>query len=472
MPIEVTIEALGSGGDGIARHDGAKLFVPGVLPGERVRIAPADRGDHAELVERLSEAPGRQAPPCRHFGVCGGCVAQHMAGGIYGEWKRAMIRDALVHQGFRNVPISPSIASPPASRRRVRLAVGRTRGKPGAAPDIGFRRRASHGVAAIEHCAVMLPELDALIAPLGRLAAAIGSGVSDISLTAAAEGRELVLHGLDGAPDLAMREALAEFTHAEGIQRLSVEYRETPGGGRGGARARGRVGGRKRGGGRGGGGGQKCASAPVLETIAQPGAVRAHFGTVAVDLPPGAFLQPTASGEAAIQRLVRDGLVLGEAAPDVSHPAGGKGGGGGARVADLYSGLGGIGFALASRHQVVMYEGNRAMAEAASRAAGTTGRNVAAESRDLARRPLAPGELNRFDAAIFDPPRAGARALAEALAASQVPLVAAVSCNPATFARDARILVEGGYRLEALTPIDQFLWSRHVELVALFRRAP
>ncbi len=446
MQIEVTIEALGAGGDGIASHDGAKLFVPGALPGERVRVAPAAKGDHAELIERLSEAPGRQTPPCDYFGTCGGCVAQHMAGEVHGEWKRAMIREALAHRGLTDVPIGPAIASPPASRRRLRLAVAAPRGK--AMPDIGFRRRASHRIAAIERCAVMLPELEALLAPLRRLVAEIGGGVGEISLTAAAEGRDVILHGLDGAPDLVMREALANFTHAENIQRLSVEYREAAGGGRKRGRARNRK------------------TAPVVETIAQPGAVRARFAGVAVDLPPGAFLQPTAAGEAAIQGLVCDGLALDEPVPG----DGTGGGGGGARVADLYAGLGGIGFALAPHHQVVMYEGNGAMAEAARKAAGAAGRNVTAEARDLARRPLAPAELNRFDAAIFDPPRAGARALAEALAASQVPRIAAVSCNPATFARDARILVDGGYRLVALTPVDQFLWSRHVELVSIFRR--
>ncbi len=174
-------------------------------------------------------------------------------------------------------------------------------------------------------------------------------------------------------------------------------------------------------------------------------------------LPLGAFLQATAAGEAAIGRLVQAGLDFGT--------------GSRAHIADLYSGIGGIGFGLAAAgHRVVMFEGGAAMAEAAAAAARAAGLAVSATARDLARRPLSVAELRPYDAVIFDPPRAGARAQAETLAASGVARIAAVSCNPASFARDALILNDGGYRLMMLTPIDQFLWSSHVELVAVFQR--
>ncbi len=463
MSIEVTIEALGAGGDGIAHHDGAKLFIPDALPGERVLVTPSIRGGHAELVKRLSEATGREVPPCNHFGTCGGCVAQHMTGKTYSEWKCAIISKAMAHHGFRNVPVEPAITSPPASRRRVRLGVTQPGIKFRALPEIGFRYRFSHRIAAIEHCTVMLPELEDLLAPLGRLVAGIGDGVEELSLTAAPEGRDVIFHGLVTAPNLAMREALAEFAHAENIERISVEYRKSASGS-----------GRKR----GQGGRRNRNAAPLLETIAQLGAVRAHFGAVSVDLPLGAFLQPTAAGESAIQRLVLNGLALDNVSSGESA-RGGADSGTGLRVADCYSGLGSIGFAIAtgsgpgpSHHQVVMYEGDQRMAKATRKAADAAAHNVVTEARDLVRRPLTPAELNRFDAVIFDPPRAGARALAEALSASKVRRVIAVSCNPATFARDARILTNAGYRSARRTPVDQFLWSRHVELVAVFRRLP
>jgi len=176
-----------------------------------------------------------------------------------------------------------------------------------------------------------------------------------------------------------------------------------------------------------------------------------------VALPPGAFLQATAFGEAAIGRQVLAGLELAGARR--------------VHAADLYAGIGAIGFGLAvAGHRVAMFEGDAAMAAAGAAAARAAGIQVSAEVRDLARRPLSVAELKPFDAVVFDPPRSGARAQAEMLAASGVARIAAISCNPASFARDARILIDGGYRLSALTPIDQFLWSSHVELVAIFQR--
>ena len=343
--------------------------------------------------------------------------------------------------------MAPLITSPPASRRRARFAVARRQGRRNSAVTLGFRRRGSDEIVAIESCAVLLPALEALLKPLRDLAAEIG--MTEISLTQAHQGIDVILHGLDAPPTLAVREMLAAFAHAHGIQRLSAESPAPERGGKG-------AGKRKR-----------RQRATVLETIVQPSAVRACFAGVWVDFPPGAFLQPTAAGETAIQRLVCDGLALKELATGKRA----------VRIADLYAGLGGIGFALASdgaagktRRQVAMFEGSAAMVGAARAAARQAGLLVTAEERDLARRPLSVAELKAYDAVIFDPPRAGAREQAEALAASGVARIAAVSCNAASFARDARILTEGGYRMQVLTPVDQFLWSSHVELVAIFRR--
>ncbi|MDA0231783.1 MAG: TRAM domain-containing protein [Proteobacteria bacterium] len=455
MQCELTIEALGTGGDGVAWHDGVKLFVPGALPGERVRVEleqAAPGATRARLLERLTDSHYRATPACEYFGDCGGCVAQHMAAKPYGDWKIDVIRDALAHRGLTEVAIAPLITSPPASRRRVRFAVTRRHGAPEGGVALGFRRRGSDEIIAIERCAVLLPALEALLQPLRGLAAKLG--MAEISLTQAHQGTDAILHGLDAPPALRMREMLAAFADSHGIQRLSVE---SPPADRGGKGAAGRSAGKRK----------RRQGAQVLETIAQSSVVRVCFAGAWVDFPHGAFLQPTAAGEAAIQRLVRDGLGLAELT------AGKRA----VQIADLYAGLGGIGFALATsggaaapRCQVAMFEGDAAMVGAARTAAGQADLMVTAEERDLARRPLSVAELKAYDAVIFDPPRAGAREQAEALAASGVARIAAVSCNAASFARDARILIDGGYRMQMLTPIDQFLWSSHVELVAIFER--
>lgn len=463
MQCEINIEALGAGGDGIGQHDGVTVFIAGALPGERVRaeLGPlASGGYHARLLERLSDSAARTIPPCEYFGICGGCVAQHMAHAPYVAWKLESLTDALAHRGLGDIAPAPLIACPPASRRRARLALSYSGVKGKSGPALGFRQRGSSEVVDIAHCAILLPELVALLAPLRHLAARIPGGLSEASLTRAPVGCDVILHGLAALPDLALREDLAAFIQHHGIARLSVESRaggwqvaadRSAKGGR--RKSRGKI--RKRG--RNRGQGRERAGAGLLEVIAQPGVVQAQFGAAAVALPPGAFLQATAFGEAAIGRQVLAGLELAGARR--------------AHVADLYAGIGAIGFGLAvAGHRVAMFEGDAAMAAAGAAAARAAGIQVSAEVRDLARRPLSVAELKPFDAVVFDPPRSGARAQAEMLAASGVARIAAISCNPASFARDARILIDGGYRLSALTPIDQFLWSSHVELVAIFQR--
>jgi 23S rRNA (uracil1939-C5)-methyltransferase len=418
--VETTIERLGGRGDGVALLYEGPLYVPYALPGERVRArigAPRGEGWVGRAEAILAPAPARVAPACRHFTVCGGCALQHLTPPEYRRFKREQIVSALTHRGFADATVAEPLVSPPASRRRASVAVRRT----AEGCVIGFHEPAGTRIVPIAECPVTAPAiidlLPALAACLERCLPASGSATVAIALL----GRDLdVVIDAAGAPDLAAREALAGFAAERDLARLSW----------------------------------RTASDAAPEPIAQRRPVRAEFGGVPVALPPGAFLQATADGERAIVDAVRAAL-----------PADG-------RVVDLYAGCGTIGLALAEQgravHAVELDQAALGALAAAARAARLA---VTTERRDLARQPLGPDALGGFAAALFDPPRAGAPAQAAALAGSAVPTVVAVSCHPGTFARDARILVDGGYQLEAVQPIDQFLWSAHVELVAVFRRA-
>jgi 23S rRNA (uracil1939-C5)-methyltransferase len=285
---------------------------------------------------------------------------------------------------------------------------------------LGYHARASHDLVAIEVCPVLVPPIVALLAPLGTASLRIlerGERATFV-ITETETGIDLVVD-MDRSPSLAAREVLAAFAEDHDLARVSWRRRD------------------------------------ITEPIAWRRPALLNFAGVAVDLPPGAFIQASAVGEAAIRDAVIDEIEIAD------------------RIADLYAGCGTLSFPLAQVAQVWAVEGDAAMVaaiNAAARAAGFSHR-IVAECRDLARRPLVPEELDRFAAVVFDPPRAGARKQAEALAESAVPRVVAVSCDPGTFARDGRILLDGGYRLESVTPIDQFLWSAAVELVAVFRRS-
>ncbi len=415
--VELAIESIGALGDGVAHHNGDAIFLPFTAPGDRL-IARRIDATHARAIEWRAYGPDRQAPPCPHFGVCGGCALQHLSDAAYATWKTGLARQALERRGFRDVKLAALVRTPPGSRRRaefVGLRLGRT-------VALGFHARASRDVVAIETCLVLAPALVALLAPLKALLADILAAGErlDVHATLTESGIDVVMTAAR-ALDLGERERLAAFAHEVGLARLS--WRPGP----------------------------RQPADPV--TLAAP--PRITFGDVSVDLPPGAFLQASAAGEMAIV-----GEVLAAA-------------GGCRRVADLYSGCGALSFALARTARVHAFERERAMVDALNAAAGRARLRgqVTAETRDLARRPLSPDELAAFDALVFDPPREGARAQAETIARSRVPLVVGVSCDPGTFARDARILVEGGYRLEKLVPIDQFLWSPHLELVGVFERS-
>jgi 23S rRNA (uracil1939-C5)-methyltransferase len=417
---EVVIEAIGARGDGVARRGGARVFVPLTLPGDRLRVRIVGRrGDGlvAEPVERREEAP-RATPPCPHFGACGGCQLQHVPVAQYRAWKREQVAAALAKHGLHDVPVEPLESTPPGTRRRARFAFARR----GAALRLGFRERSGHRVIALSTCPVLVPELVALLGPLRALLARLelARPGGEVEVTLSATGLDLQIMAAD-LPVLGDRETLAAFADGHDLARIS------------------------------------WAPGPDVEAepIVQRRAPSVMFHEVRVDLPPGAFLQATTPAEAAILGAVLKAI---DQAP---------------RVADLFAGCGTIGLPLAAAGRTVhAVETEAAMLEAlrqAARRAGFGGR-VTTERRDLQRVPLAGAELGAFDAVVLDPPRGGARAQAAALAASDVPRVAMVSCNPATFARDARLLVDGGHRCLWVRPVDAFLWSSRIELVAAFAR--
>ena len=417
----LTISSVGARGDGVAEHGGQKLYVPLTAPGDRVRARLGEKrgeGRAAELVEVL-EKGARAPPPCPHFGRCGGCALQHLAAAAYVEAKEAQVRAALRQHALGSVVAEPLIRIPPGTRRRARFAVERPRG--GGPAVVGFNARASHRIVDLDSCLVLDPALvrlaEALRAAAGTLWPKGAKGAA--TATVAETGIELLLDLAD-APDLAGLEALAAFAAGQDLDRLAWR---APG-----------------------------VSEPVPAAIKRNPFVL--LSGVAVELPPDAFLQASAEAEAALVAEVLGG------APQ------------GAPIADLHAGLGTFSLALIRQGSTVhAVDGARAAIATLDAAARRSGlHRLTTECRDLEARPLLAEELKRFEAVVFDPPRAGAAAQAAEIARSRVVRVVAVSCNPASFARDARLLVEGGFRLERVQPIDQFVWSPHVELVARFAR--
>jgi 23S rRNA (uracil1939-C5)-methyltransferase len=411
--IEVEIESLGARGDGIAAHRAGKLFVPFALPGERVRVRAVGE-DRAAIVERLSDNPQRIAPPCRHFGTCGGCALQHLGADAYADWKVAQLRAALAPRGLGDVTLAPLVRVAPKTRRRAEFASRRTKGQ----VQLGFHARLSHDIVDMAECHVLAPAIVALVAPLRALMQSLASiAWADLMVTQTDTGIDLLLT-LSAAPDRAAQAALIAFADAHDLARVSW---------------------------------RKSASPELIVERRKP---QIRFGGVAVDLPAGAFLQAAPEAEAALVGAVTH--AVGKAK----------------RVIDLYAGCGTFTLPLAHKAQIHAIEGAADLTQALDAAArrGGVGPRVRVERRDLNRRPLLPEELREANAIVFDPPREGAREQAAYLAQSGVKTIVGVSCNPATFARDARTLVDGGYTLEQVTPVDQFLWTPHLELVGVFRR--
>ncbi|HYL33320.1 MAG TPA: class I SAM-dependent RNA methyltransferase [Stellaceae bacterium] len=413
--VELTIDSVGVRGDGVAHHDGKPVYVPFTAPGDRVRVRlSGGKGEQRGDIVDLLTAGDRATPVCAHFGSCGGCALQHLLAEAYAAAKLDWLRGALAQHGFADVAMAPLRRLAPGTRRRARLALARN-----GQTVAGFHGRMSHAIVDMRECHVLHPALVALVEPLRRLAAEIlpPHGTAGAALTLGDAGVDVLLE-LPKAPALDGLESLARFAAEHDLARLSWR------------------------------------AGKVAAPVAQRRPVRAIFAGVAVDLPPDAFLQASAEADAVLGTLVLDA---------VGTPR---------RIADLYAGVGTFTFPLATHAQVHAVEGDAEAAKVLGQAAARANiaDRISVERRDLARRPVSGAELARFDAVVFDPPRTGAAAQSRELAASAVPRIVAVSCNPATFARDARILVDGGHTLAHVAPVDSFVWSPHLELVARFER--
>jgi 23S rRNA (uracil1939-C5)-methyltransferase len=413
--LTVTIESIGMRGDGIANADGVRYYVSFTAPGDVVSIRPVEKradGYAAAIRRVLQPGDGRGEPACRHFGTCGGCALQHLTAEAIAGFKRDMVVTALAQHGFADVPVNDAVAVPPGRRRRVRFAANR-----GGRVAFGFNEPRSNRVIDIGECPAVTPGIAAMIEPLRKLAASTGAlgRRAEILVTETDTGLDVTLRPKRPA-DLTLNErmALANFAERHDIARLGWDGPQG------------------------------------YEPLAARRAPAVTFGDVAVALPPDAFLQPSSDGERVIVAAVLAGAE------------------GARKIADLYAGCGALTFPLSSVAPVHPVEGNGEMVQAIRQAAA--GHPVTAEVRDLARQPLSPEELQRFDTVIFDPPRPGARDQAVALARSAVATVIAVSCNPATLARDLRLLADGGYGVESIRPVDQFPWSPHTEVVAVLRK--
>lgn len=399
MTISDPIIRLAAKGDGVAasgRH------IAGAVPGDTIDADGAiTRGAH------------HIAPACQHFGVCGGCLLQHVADTALEDFVRDRVVNAAKGQGLEAADVLPVHLSPPATRRRAGLHALRTH--KGAV--LGYREGGSHRVVDLAECPVLHPALTALIAPLREFVGAHGpaKAMVGIDLTLADQGVDVALvhFPLEG---LGPTEAALDFAREQGLARLTIDQ------GYG------------------------------AETVWEPEPATVTLAGVPVGLPPGAFLQATHDAE---RRMTADAAEwLGEAR----------------MVADLFAGLGTFAFALRQGRKVLAVEAERAAHLACKAAGAQCGGSVLALHRDLFRSPLEPAELNRFDAVLLDPPRAGARAQVAEIAASNLSRMVYVSCNPASWARDAATLAAAGFRLAKLRPVGQFRWSTHVELVSLFER--
>jgi 23S rRNA (uracil1939-C5)-methyltransferase len=408
----LVIDHVGHRGDGVAFADGQSVFVPYALGGETVEVEPVaghpDRR-HLSLVERASAE--RIAPFCRYFGRCGGCAIQHWQAEPYRAWKRQIVIDTLKHAGIE-CGIGELVDAHGAGRRRI--TVHARRGGDGEL-RVGFAAANSHAIVAIDDCPILDPGLHGALDAARALAEVLNSTGKplDIQFTAASSGLDVDVRGSGPLPSK-MIAALSGIAERHRLARLTRH------------------------------GELVLMRTPPTVTI----------GPARVTLPPGSFLQATAAGEEALAALV------GEYCRRAKH------------IADLFCGVGPFALRLAAKSRISAFDTDAGAVTALRKAATSTPglKPIKAENRDLFRRPLMPPELRDYDTIVFDPPRQGAQAQVRQLALSKVPVVIAVSCNVATFARDARILIDGGYGIEGVTPVDQFRHTPHVELVARFMR--
>ena len=413
MVERLLIDHVGHFGDGVALADGQSIFVPYTLGGETVDVTavPGRHPDRRQLVRVEQPSPERIEPFCQHFGICGGCAIQHWKTERYHAWKRNLVVTTLA-QAKIDCEVFPLIDAHGQGRRRMTLHARKGTHE---LLKVGFAAAHSHDIVPIDRCPILDPALNGALEAAWALAeplTAIGKPL-DIQITATDDGLDVDIRGSGPLPAVLVS-TLSAVAAKHGLARLTRHGE--------------------------------------LVLMRRPPGVT--MGKARVLLPPGSFLQATVAGEEALAALVS------ERSRRAKH------------IADLFCGVGPFALRLAEKSRVAAFDSDTgAIASLQKAAASTSGlKPVRAEARDLFRRPLVAEELRDFDAVVFDPPRQGAQAQAERLAMSKVPVVIAVSCNVATFARDARILIDGGYKIEGVAPVDQFRHTPHVELVARFTR--
>jgi 23S rRNA (uracil1939-C5)-methyltransferase len=408
----LTIDHVGHFGDGVALANGQPVYVPYTLAGEIVEATPVQgHPDRRRLVHVERASAERIAPFCPHFGVCGGCAIQHWQSELYQAWKRDLVVGTLA-QAKIICEVAPLIDAHGLGRRRI---VVHARKGTHEVLKVGFAAPGSHEIVPIDHCPILDPALEGALDAAWALTEVLKpvSKPLDIQVTAASNGLDVDVRGSGPLPT-ALIATLSRVAEQHALARLTrhgeLVLMRTP---------------------------------PVI-----------GIGAAQLTLPPSAFLQATVAGEEALAALVMD------------HCKGAK------HIADLFCGVGPFALRLAAKARIAAFDSDDGAVSALQKAAMATSglKPIKAEARDLFRRPLMPQELRDYDAVVFDPPRQGAQAQTRQLAASRIPVVVAVSCNVATFARDARILIDGGYRIEDVTPVDQFRHTPHVELVARFSR--
>lgn len=412
MTEQLKIYRLGHRGDGVADTSDGPVYVPYTLPGETVTVGPiAGHPDRRHLVHVDRPSHERIEPICKHFGACGGCALQHWSLAEYRLWKRSLVVEALA-QANVVAPVGDLIDAHGAGRRR---AVLHARLGTHDVLEVGFTAPRAHHIVAIDECPILAPGLGGALRAAWAIAEMLKPAGKplDIQATATHSGLDIDVRG-SGALNAERLTELARIAEAQSLARLTRHG----------------------------------------ELVAQRTQPLLQVGRAYVPLPPGAFLQATAEGEKTLARLV------------IEHIGKAK------RVADLFAGIGTFALRLAETVRVSAADSDAGMIKALERGASTASglKPVEAQTRDLFRRPFMASELKALDAVVFDPPRQGAEAQARELAKSAVPVVVAVSCDAATFTRDVKILIDGGYKLAAVTPVDQFRYSHHVEIVAKFVR--
>lgn len=412
MVEHLTIDHVGHHGDGVAVAGGMAVYVPYALPGETIEVAPVPgHPDRRRLLQVEAASPQRIAPFCPHFGICGGCAIQHWEGEHYRAWKRDIVAETLARSGI-DCDVDALVDAHGLGRRRITL---HARMGTHEVLKVGFSAAGLHDIIPVDRCPILDPGLSGALDAAWALAeplTVIGKPL-DIQITTTDVGLDVDVRGSGPLPS-ALIATLSRLAEQHRLARLTRHGE--------------------------------------LVLMRLPPTIM--MGAAQVTLPPGSFLQATVAGEEALAALVS------------GHCRRSK------HIADLFCGVGPFALRLAAKSRVSAFDSDAGAVTALQKAATSTSglKPVKAEARDLFRRPLVPQELRDYDTVVFDPPRQGAEAQAKQLAASKIPVVVAVSCNVATFARDARILIDGGYKIEGVTPVDQFRHTPHVELVARFRR--